>query len=316
MTRDAGETKMAGPRASGPIGQEIQWRIEAALFSGYIAVMRALPVEWASRLGGALLGWLGPRIGTERTVQKNLRLAFPVMGEPERKALSRAQWAQTGRTFAEVAIMDRLTPASGRVEIINAERLEAIRTSGTPVVFVSGHLANWEIMPMVILDAGIPCQITYRPANNPYVDDMIRKSRARYGVQLFAPKGGDGARELLEGMKRGQSVALMNDQKFNQGLEVSFFGQPVHAAPGPSRLAHRFGTVLQPMSVERVGGARFRVVVHEPIALDRSLERGEAIHRAVQDITGFVEARVRERPSEWFWSHKRFSDAAYATLSD
>ena len=85
------------------------------------------------------------------------------------------------------------------------------------------------------------------PANNPYVDAMIRKNRARYGVKLFAPKGGDGARELLAGMQRGESVALMNDQKFSEGPEVTFFGQPVNAAPGPSRLALRFGTSRIPV---------------------------------------------------------------------
>jgi KDO2-lipid IV(A) lauroyltransferase len=160
----------------------------------------------------------------------------------------------------------------------------------------------------------VPCQITYRAANNPYVDAMIRENRARYGVKLFAPKGGDGARELLAGMQRGESVALMNDQKFSEGPEVTFFGQPVNAAPGPSRLALRFGTVLQPLSVTRLPGVRFRLTVHEPITITPSGDKSADIARGVQAVTTFVEDRVREHPVDWFWVHRRWPDAVYAAL--
>jgi KDO2-lipid IV(A) lauroyltransferase len=198
--------------------------------------------------------------------------------------------------------------------VVGLERLHAIRDSGVPVVFVSGHLACFEVMASVILGAGVPCQITYRAANNPYVDAQIRGLRARYGVKLFAPKGGDGARELLAGMARGESVALMNDQKFSEGPEVIFFGQPVNAAPGPSRLALRFGTVLQPLSVVRLKGARFRFEVHEPIRIERTGDRQADIARGVQAVTTFVEERVREHPVDWFWVHKRWPDRVYASL--
>ena len=283
-------------------------------FAALTALLRALGVERASTFGGWLLRTLGPRTGTHRTVMRNLRIAFPDMAPAERRRLALESWERTGRTFAETTLLDRITMASGRLEVVGLERLHAIRDSGRPVVFVSGHLACFETMPAVILAAGVPCQITYRPTNNPYVDAQIRRARARYGVRLFAPKGGDGARELLAGLERGESVALMNDQKFNEGPEVTFFGQPVNAAPGPSRLALRFGTVLQPMSVVRLPGVRFRVTAHEPIVLDKTGDRSADIARGVQAVTRFVEDRVREVPEDWFWVHKRWPDKVYAAL--
>jgi Kdo2-lipid IVA lauroyltransferase/acyltransferase len=295
-------------------GQDLGWRLEAVAFAGLTGFLRLLSVEGASNLGGWLLKTLGPRTGTHRTVTRNLRIAFPDMEPAERERLARAAWEQTGRSFAETSLMDRITPESGRVEIVGLDRLHAIRDSGKPVVFVSGHLANFEAMAAVILAAGVPCQITYRQANNPYVDAQLRAARARYGVRLFAPKGGDGARELLAGLERGESVALMNDQKFSEGPEVEFFGQPVNAAPGPSRLALRFGTVLQPMSVVRLPGVRFRVTAHEPIELARTGDRTADIRRGVQAVTSFVEDRVREHPVDWFWVHKRWPDKVYAAL--
>jgi len=296
--------------------QDLIWRLEAALFAGFIGLMRLIGLEAASNFGGWVLKTLGPITGTQKTVLRNLRIAFPEMEEEERRRLALAQWEQTGRTFAETTVMDRLTPASGRIDIVGAERLEAIRASGRPVVFVSGHMANIETMAAVLVASGVPVQVTYRAANNPYVDAQIIAARARYGVKLFAPKGGDGARELLAGLGRGESVALMNDQKFSEGPEVIFFGQPVNAAPGPSRLALRFGTVLQPMSVVRLPGVRFRVTAHEPIELHNTGDRAGDIARGVQAITTFVEERVREHPVDWFWVHKRWPDKVYQALAE
>ena len=223
--------------------QDFAWRLEAFGFQALFGFLRLLGVERASALGGWLLRALGPLTGTQKTVIRNLRIAFPDMDEAERNALALAQWDQTGRTFAELAVMDQLTPEGGRVEVVGLERLHALRDSGKPAVLISGHLANFEVMAAVIMAAGVPCQVTYRAANNPYVDALIRKSRERYGIRLFAPKG-DGTRDLMAGMKRGDSIALLVDQKYNQGPEVQFFGQPVNASPGAARLAARFDTVI------------------------------------------------------------------------
>jgi len=293
--------------------RNLTWRLESVAFAGFVGFIRLLDVERASALGGWLLRTLGPWTGVQKTVLNNLRIAFPEMTAEEREALAVAQWEQTGRAFTETIMMDRLV-SEGRIEVVGRERLEAIRQAGRPVVFVGGHFACFETMSATIVAAGVPCQITYRAANNPWVDAQIRTARARYGVTLFAPKGGDGARELLAGMARGESVALMNDQKFAEGPEVQFFGQPVNAAPGPCRLALRFGTVVQPMSVVRLPGVRFRLTVHEPIELERTGDRQAEIARGVQAITTFIEDRVRENPVDWFWVHKRWPDRVYAAL--
>lgn len=294
--------------------KELVWRLEAAAFAALIAALRALGLDRASAFGGWLVGTLGPITGTQKTVLRNLTLAFPELPPADRLRLAKEQWVQIGRTFAELTMMDRLTLTSGRIEVVGMERLEAIRASGKPVVFVSGHLANFEVMSSVILAAGVPCQIVYRPANNPYAEAIMVRNRKRYGVELFAPKGGDGARELLAGLARGESAALLNDQKFDEGPEVRFFGHPVNAAPGPTRLAMRFGTVLQPLSVHRLDGARFRFTVHEPIEVGLTGDRVRDIRDGVQAVTSFVEERVREHPVDWFWPHKRWPKPVYAAL--
>jgi len=294
--------------------QSLVWRGEALAFDLFGAVFRLLGADAASALGAGLLRLLGPLTGAHRTAERNLRLAFPEMEAEERRRLLAAQWGNVGRLFAEFPLTHRLTPASGRVEIVGGERLEAMAREGRAAVLVSGHFSNWEIMAAAIVHLGVDCQITYRAANNPLIDRRIIEGRRRYGVKLLAPKGGDGSREILDAMKRGQSVAFLNDQKFNGGVAAPFFGRIVHTAPGPTRMALRFEAPMIPMSVERTRGARFRVVIHPPLAFDRTGDRTADIEAGVAAVNAFMEARVRERPAEWFWVHRRWPAEAYASL--
>ncbi len=294
-----------------PWAQDLIWRLEALGFDLIGAAFALMPIDLASAVGGAALRLIGPLTGAHRTARRNLMIAFPDWDEGQRRKVLDQQWDNVGRLAAEFQMMGRLTEESGRVEVIGADRLEAIRKGDEAVVFVSGHLSNWEVMPMTIVRSGVRCQMTYRAANNPYIDRRIIRSRARYGVELFAPKGESGSREILEALRRGESVALMNDQKFNGGVAAPVFGVMAHTAPGPTRLALRSSGVLQPMSVQRTRGARFRVVVHDPIILERSGDRAADIEEGVRRINAFIEDRVRERPGEWFWVHKRWPAQAY-----
>lgn len=302
-------------RENPTLGERISWRFEAMAYDLVVLLLRALPVDWASGFGGWLFRTLGPLTPVNRTASDNLRLAFPDLNDREHARLLKAQWDNVGRAFAEFPLMDRIRPATGRVEVVNAERLAEIRDHGEPVVFISGHFANWEVMPATIVESGVTCLMTYRAMNNPLIDKRVKDGRAAYGVELFAPKG-EATRDLMSALSNGQSVALMNDQKFNAGLALPFFGHIAHTAPGPSRLALKYDAPLQTMSVERTKGARYRVVVHEPIHLEQSGDRTRDIETAVRRVNEWVEARVRERPEEWFWVHKRWPKETYAALRE
>ena len=292
--------------------QDIAWRLEALGFDLMTGLARALPIDGVSDFGAWLFQRLGPLTGAHRTARTNLRIAFPDAPPDEIDRLLAEQWAHAGRWAMEFPILDRIIADPSRVEVVGAERLAEIARGGQPVIFISGHFSSFEIMPAVIIHSGVTCQITYRATNNPYVDARIRESRWRYGVRLFAPKGTDGARELIRALTRGESVALMNDQKFNGGIASPLFGVTAHTAPGPSTFALRFGAPLQPMSVQRIGDkARFRVVVHDQIRLEDTGDRNADIEAGVRRINAFIEERVRERPAEWFWVHKRWPGEVY-----
>ena len=302
-------------RTRSTLAQEVLWRLEALGYDLFTLLIRALPIDAASAFGGALFRALGPLTGAHRTATRNLRLAFPELDEIGRRRILAAQWDNFGRYITEFPILDRLTPASGRVEVVGGEHLARIVSSGRPAVLISGHFANLEIMAAVIMSAGVDCDITYRALNNPYVDERIKAGRRRYGVRLLAPKGADGARELLLALKEGRSVAMLNDQKYDGGVSGLFFGRTVQTNPAAVRLALRFGTIIQPMSIQRVKGARFRCVVHQPIAPRDMGDRNGDIEAGVAAINAFIEERVRDRPAEWWWVHRRWPAQAYAELA-
>ena len=291
--------------------QDFAWRLEAFGYDMITGLARLFPIDLVSDFGAWLFKYLGPMTGTHSVAQTNLRIAFPKADDAEIARLLDAQWQGLGRWVVEFPILDKIIADPARVELVNGERLRQIATSGESVVFISGHFSSMEIMPAAIVHAGITCQITYRATNNPHVDAQIRKSRFRYGVRLFAPKGGEGARELIRALGRGESVALMNDQKFNGGVAAPLFGVTAYTAPGPSSFALRFGIPLQPMSVQRTNKARFRVVVHDPITLTNTGDRNADIEAGVRRVNAFIEERVRDRPEEWFWVHKRWPNEVY-----
>ncbi len=300
------------PKQRIAFAKALAWRLEAAGFDLFTAVARALPIDAVSAVGGALARAIGPLTGAHHTARRGLRLAFPNLPPAEESRLLGAQWENFGRYIFEFPVLDRLTVASGRVELAPVDGLAAIAAAGRPVVFISGHFANLEVMSAAIVQASIDCEITYRAANNPHVDARMRASRRRYGVRLFAPKGGEGGRELLRAMRAGRSVAMMNDQRYDAGVAAPFFGHEVMTNPAAARLALRYGAVIQPMSIQRLKGARFRCVVHEPIVLADTGDRTGDIVAGVVRINAFIEARVRERPGEWWWLHKRWPPSAYS----
>ena len=295
--------------------QDFQWRLETAGYDLVAAIMHVVPIDGASAFGGALFKLLGPLTGTHRTVLRNLRLAFPEWDEAQRRQMARRQWENVGRVLFEFFLTDRIMADPGRVELIGMKQLDVLKASSRPIMFVSGHFANWEIMAATKVKANIEGVLAYRGANNPYIDQRMRDSRRRYGVNLFAPKSLEGGREMVAALKAGLSVGVLTDQKYYEGPLVPFFGHLVRTQHAPVRFAMRFGAHLQPGWVERTKGARFKVFVAEEIPLPAEGGTSDDIEAALLRINAFIEERARARPWEYWWVHRKFPDALYRELA-
>jgi len=282
--------------------KRLVWRLETLAYDLISLLLRLIGFRRASALGGWLLERIGPRTSKQRIVLRNLAIAFP--DHPEPNALARQAWNNVGRTFFEFPLTHRLEAPGSQVRVEGKEHLDAIAASGQPCIVVTGHFANWEVMACVLAQSPLDVAITYRRMNNLYLDARVRAQRASYGTKLLIPKSGPaGARHLLTSLKRGESVALLNDQKFNTGQSVSFFGRTAMTAPGPTRLALQVGAPLLLMSCER-DGANFTVRI-EPPFYPESVEDGLA------KIIAFTETAIRANPAQWFWPHRRWPKSEY-----
>ena len=292
--------------------QRFQWRLESIAWDlFYWWPMKALGPDRASNTAGAIVRWIGPRLSQHKTVLKNLRLAFPEWSDQHVHATALKAWESVGRTAGELPHLPAIDPyQGGRVDVVNAERLDTIEAAEPGAVMISGHFANWEVMAAVICRRPVDCLVTYRALNNPHIDRKVDAVRRAYGIGVLAPKG-LGTRELMRALSQGRVVALMNDQKFNQGIPSLFFGHDAMTAPGPSRLALKYGVPIVPVSTVRTGPARFRVTIHDPITPTKTGDTEADVARLVAQISAFIEDQVRAEPGQWFWQHRRWPKDAW-----
>jgi len=228
--------------------QNLIWRVEALTYDCVSILLNLFPFSWVSALGGRLVQLIGPLTSKQKIARRSLEIAFPEKSDKDINTLLHQQWNNIGRTFAEFPLLHRVKAFEGsRVTI---EGLEIFKAHA-PAIIVTGHFANWEIMATVLTQSDLPVRITYRKINNPYIDARVRQKREDYGTQFLVQKSGHkGGRELFEALKSGDSIALLNDQKFNTGLSIPFFGTEAMTAQGATRLALKTGRPLLPMAVK------------------------------------------------------------------
>lgn len=266
-------------------------------------VLRALGPDASSALGGAVARTIGPFLGATRVADANLRRFMPQLDDAARRRVIREVWDNLGRTGAEFPHLRRL--AAERTELVGGEVFARILASGRGAIFFCAHTANWEIAPPTARLHGIFVNVVYRAMSNPHVDAIVLRERG-FGADSAVAKGAAGARRLVALAAEGRHLAVLLDQKMNDGIPAPFFGVDAMTAPAPAQLALRHDLPLVPVRIERLGGARFRMTVHEPLARPATGDRRKDVATLVAAVNATMESWVRERPGEWLWLHRRW----------
>lgn len=275
--------------------------IEAALLKMWLSACALLPIDSASWLGGFLGRAIGPCLGAHHTAQKNLAYIFPKMPDSERQAILAGMWDNLGRVGAELAHLSKEALAR-RVTVTGLEHLPP---PDTPLLFVSGHLGNWELMPVMAAKHGRPLTLVYRQANNPFVDEMIARLRGAYAGNMF-PKGPQGAIKMARAIKNNESLGMLVDQKMNDGIAVPFFGIEAMTAPAVAQLALRYRMPIMPVHIVRLQGACFECIVDPPLTYETTGNDERDALTIMTVINQRLESWIRAHPEQWFWVHKRW----------
>ena len=181
-----------------------------------------------------------------------------------------------------------------------------MRDDGKAGLFLSAHLANWELNAAAAYAGKMPLHRIYRAANNPFVEKMIYSSGRGDDVGELLPKGAQGAKRALELLKKGEHLGILCDQKMNDGIELNFFGRPAMTAPAPAQFALKYKCPIVMSRIERLEGAHFRVTLFPPIEAIDTGNRSEDIMRLSQSINLIIESWIREKPEQWLWAHNRW----------
>ena len=283
----------------------VLWALDYLLIRLLQGLLRALPVEQASRTGNRLGRWLTPLMGRKNDhIRRNLEMAMPDKSADEIERMIPAVWGNAGAVLAEYPHLARFAnPVSGRIETVIRKPIPIYSDPTKQAIFVTAHLANWELVAAAICNFNVPCLALYTPPVNPWLDRMLLDSRAALGCQLLSRN--NNLRPFIKAIENGCSLAMVMDRTANKGPEIPFFGAPKPSSTLAARLALRFDCPLVPVQTERLGAGRYRVTFHPPLNVspsvknldDKSFDLTHQIHR-------HFEQWIRSAPQDWFCSKK------------
>jgi KDO2-lipid IV(A) lauroyltransferase len=294
--------------ANGTQPSSLRYTIEAAGIRALFFLLGLLPTDVASDFGGWVGRTLGPRIGGNAKVLRNLERAMPQLDEAARQRIARECWDNLCRTMAEYPHLKTISREwEQRVELIGAEHVHGLVTDGKPGVILTGHFGNWELVALTMSKCGTTMTAIYRAPNNPSVDKLLSRARGELGTTLV-PKGRASAKGILATMRAGGILGVLADQKLNEGLSVPFLGHDAMTGTIVGDVVVRHGAVVAPMRVTRKpGGARFRIEIFPPMQMPPLTGNRPADIRAITVAANeLLEKWVLENPGQWLWTHRRW----------
>jgi KDO2-lipid IV(A) lauroyltransferase len=287
--------------------QRLRYGAEAAVFFAFMALFRVIGLDKASRLGG----WIGrnifPLLPPDRVARANLAAAFPNKSREECDEIRRVMWDNLGRVVGEYPHLGAFSPKGEdpRIGYSFPPGLSLEQLTGGPLMFLSGHFGNWEMMPILAHQVGLDIAAVVRPPNNPFVADWVARQRRINGPGTLIAKH-NAARPMFSQLRGAKSLCMLVDQKLREGIAVPFFGRDAMTTPAPAALALRTGATIVIASNRRLPGARFHVTVHGVLDFTPSGDDAKDIPALTALVTARLEEIIREDPGQWLWIHNRW----------
>ena len=284
--------------------KNIKYFIQFLLIIISFVIFKLLGVKFSSNLSGKIFEKIGPFFRSKRIIQSNIKRAFPNTNLEDIEKISKSMWNNYGRIFAEyIFIKDfRSGNLSSNIEIDGEEILEEINKSKKQVVFVSGHLSNFELMAMCIEKSGIKLSAIYRPLNNIFLNKIMERIRKKYICKNQIKKGIGGLKQLINLKKKNYSTALMIDQRVSEGILSNFFNEKALTTTIPAQLIKKFNIAVVPIYIERIEGINFRIKVNNPI----NFPQETSIQNITDELNQILEKMIYKNPNQWIWSHNRW----------
>ena len=258
----------------------------------------------SSAISGKIFELIGPLFRSKKLIHSNIRKAFPDIDYNGLNKINKMMWNNYGRVFAEyVFIKDfRKGKLESKIEIEGKEVLEEIIRCKSQVIFVSGHLSNFELMALYLEKTGINLSAIYRPLNNIYLNKIMEKIRLKYICKHQIKKGIGGMKRLINLKKKNFSTALMIDQRVSEGILSNFFNNQAFTTTIPAQLVRKFDMPVVPVFIERIKGINFKITIQKPIKFSKK----ESVQSITDKLNITLEELILKKPENWIWSHNRW----------
>ena len=241
---------------------------------------------------------------SKKIINNNIKKAFPDYNSKEINKIGSSMWNNYGRVFAEYLYMKNFRNGnlSKNISIEGEDVLLNIKDQNQKVVFISGHFSNFELMAMQIDKIGIKIGAIYRPLNNIFLNKTMERIRTKYICRNQIRKGRSGTRQILENLKKGNSIALMIDQRVTEGIKIDFFGNLASTTTIPAQIIKKYECDLVPIYIERLEKHNFKMYVSQPIAINSEKSQKEIS----EHLNTILEKMILKNPDQWIWTHNRW----------
>tara|TARA_A100001015_G_C15037804_1_gene737462 strand:+ start:3257 stop:4117 length:861 start_codon:yes stop_codon:yes gene_type:complete len=267
-------------------------------------IFKILGLKIASNLSNILFKIFGPLFRSRKLIEQNILKAFPKIETKDLNKIINNMWGNYGRILSEYVFLKdfRKSKLNNNLEIVGQDILEEIKKNKKPVVFISGHFNNFELMAMQIEKSGIDLAAVYRPLNNKFLNFIMEKIRKKYICKNQIKKGIAGTKLLLSYFKKNYSIALMVDQRVSQSIKSNFFHHEAYTTTIPAQFVKKFNCKIVPIYIERINKINFRLTVSNPIKYTDN----KSIEDITLDLNHIIEKMIIKNPDQWIWSHNRW----------
>ena len=285
--------------------KKIKHLVEHCGFILLIKILTLFNIENSAAICAVIARFIGPKLRVTKIVRKNLHIAFGEKYETEK--IIENIWNNFGRFVGEFAHLLKIDDEeiNIRVTIEGIENVIKLQQLGQPFFLYSGHFANWEFALKILNKLYPKFAITYRKANNPYINKVINKFRQNDKI-LLIQKGPNGARSLIKALKSGYSIAMLVDQKMNDGIEVPFFKRPSMTAHAIAKFALQFNYPVIPMQIVRTENSNFSLVIEPPLTIVKTENEEQDCYNIMLQINQNLEKWIEANVDQWFWFHNRW----------
>ena len=283
-----------------------KYLIESIFIYTFFLIIKLIGLKQSRKIFSLLFRAVGPLIRSSKTIRKNLKIAFPGIEKKDQDIIIKKMWSNYAMTFVEYIYLKKFNRENYHINIKNKEILDKILKNNKPVIFISGHFANFELMSMEIVKKGIKLSTIYRPLNNFFLNPFMEHVRRKYVCKNQIKKGITGIRHTFDFLKQNYSVALMVDQRVSEGKKVSFFKKEALTTTLPAQLSIKFKCDIIPVYITRQDNGNFLLEFSEQLKINKEDKSERNVLEITEKLNSIIEKMILNNPGDWIWTHNRW----------